>query len=122
MRQATLASVGFEHYGKTTRRGAFLTEMDEVVPWRELCALIEPVYPKAGNGRPPVGLERMLRIYFLQHWFNLSDPAVEEALYDSQSMRRFVGIAFGREPVPDETTVCHFRHLLEEHDSGRRLF
>ena len=73
-------------------------------------------------GQPPVGVERMLRIYFLQHWFNLSDPAVEEALYDSQAMRRFVGIDLGREPVPDETTVCRFRHLLEAHDLGRRLF
>ena len=84
--------------------------------------MIEPFYPKPGNGRPPIGIERMLRIYFLQHWFNLSDPAVEEALYDSQAMRRFVGIDLGREPVPDETTVCRFRHLLEEHDLGRRLF
>jgi transposase, IS5 family len=92
------------------------------VPWRDLCALIEPVYPKLGNGRPPVGLERMLRIYFLQHWFNLSDPAVEEALYESASMRRFAAIDLGREPVPDETTVCKFRHLLERHDLGRRIF
>ena len=82
MRQATLASVGFERYGKTTRRAAFLAEMEEVVPWPALCGLIEPFYPKPGNGRPPVGVERMLRIYFLQQWFNLSDPAVEEALYD----------------------------------------
>src|SRR5689334_20599274 len=90
MRQATLASAtGFERYGKTTRRAAFLAEMEPVVPWRELCALIEPVYPKPGHGRPPVGLERMLRIYFLQQWFNLSDPAVEEALYESVAMRRF---------------------------------
>jgi IS5 family transposase len=80
------------------------------------------VYPKAGNGRPPVGLERMLRMYFLQHWFNLSDPAVEEALYDSPLMRAFVGIDLGREPVPDETTVCKVRHLLEEHGLGRALF
>jgi hypothetical protein len=91
------------------------------VPWSALCALIEPFYPKPGNGRPPVGVERMLRLYFLQQWFNLSDPAVEEALYDSQAMRRFVGIYLGREPVPDETTVCRFRHLLEEHDLGRAL-
>ena len=82
MRQATLASAGFERYGKTTRRAAFLAEMEQVVPWRELCALIEPVYPKAGNGRPPVGSERMLRIYCLQQWFNLSDPGAEEALYE----------------------------------------
>jgi transposase, IS5 family len=122
MRQATLASVGFERYGKTTRRAAFLAEMNQVVPWRELCALIEPVYPKPGNGRPPVGLERMLRIYFLQHWFNLSDPAVEEALYESLSMRGFAEIDLGREPVPDETTICKFRHLLERHDLGRKLF
>ena len=92
------------------------------MPWSALCALIEPVYPKAGNGRPPIGLERMLRIYFLQSWFNLSDPAVEEALYDSLSMRSFVGIDLGREGAPDETTVCKFRHLLEEHDLGKRVF
>jgi IS5 family transposase len=78
MRQMTLATYGFERYAKTTRRAAFLAEMERVVPWTELCALIEPVYPKAGNGRPPIGLERMLRIYFLQQWFNLSDLAVEE--------------------------------------------
>jgi IS5 family transposase len=118
MRQATLASVGFERFGKTTRRAVFLTDMDQVVPWKDLCQLIEPVYPKPGNGRPPVGLERMLRIYFLQQWFNLSDPAVEEALYESLSMRGFAGIDLGREPVPDETTVCKFRHLLEQHDLG----
>lgn len=120
--QMTLASAGFEKYAKTTRRAQFLSEMNRVIPWGELCALIEPVYPKAGNGRPPVGLERMLRIYFLQHWFNLSDPAVEEALYDSAAMRAFADIDLGREPVPDETTVCNFRHLLERHKLGRRLF
>ncbi|MBV8093576.1 MAG: IS5 family transposase [Acetobacteraceae bacterium] len=122
MRQLTLATAGFERFAKSTRRAAFLEEMDRTVPWRALCALIEPVYPKPGNGRPPVGLERMLRIYFLQLWFNLSDPAVEEALYESVSMRGFAGIDLGREPVPDETTVCKFRHLLEEHDLGRKIF
>lgn len=122
MKQMTLAVAGFERYGKTTRRAVFLAEMERVVPWAALCALIEPVYPKPGNGRPPVGVERMLRIHFLQHWFNLSDPAVEEALYDSAAMRGFVGIDLGREPAPDETTVCRFRHLLESHDLGRRLF
>jgi IS5 family transposase len=95
--------------------------MEQVVPWAELCALIEPHYPQAGNGRPPVGVERMLRIYFLQQWFNLSDPAVEETLYDSAVMRNFVGIDLGREPVPDETTVCKFRHLLEEHGIGGEI-
>ena len=122
MKQKTLATLGFDKYTKITRRAAFLAEMQRVVPWAGLCTLIEPVYPKPGNGRPPVGLERMLRIYFLQHWFNLSDPAVEEALYDSSAMRAFVGIDLGREPVPDETTVCKFRHLLEAHDLGRGLF
>lgn len=112
---------GFELYTKKTRRAQFLEEMEQVVPWRELCALVEPHYPKPGNGRPPVGVERMLRIYFLQQWFNLSDPAVEEALYDSAGMRQFVGIDLGCEPVPDETTVCKFRHLLEEHRLGERM-
>ena len=112
---------GFERYTKKTRRAQFLDEMEQVVPWAQLCALIEPHYPKEGNGRPPVGVERMLRIYFLQQWFNLSDPAVEEALYDSLVMRQFVGIDLGREPVPDETTVCKFRHLLEEHALGGEM-
>ena len=112
---------GFERYTKKTRRAAFLEEMEQVVPWAELCALIEPYYPKAGNGRPPVGVERMLRVYFLQQWFNLSDPAVEEALYDSVVMRQFVGIDLGQEPVPDETTACKFRHLLEEHGLGGEI-
>ena len=91
---------GFEQYTRKTRRAIFLEEMEQVVPWRKLCALVEPHYPKPGNGRPPVGVERMLRIYFLQQWFNLSDPAVEEALYDSAVMRQFVGIDLGCEPVP----------------------
>ena len=112
---------GFERYTKKTKRALFLEEMEQVVPWRKLGALIEPYYPKAGNGRPPVGVERMLRIYFLQQWFNLSDPAVEEALYDSVVLRQFVGIDLGREPVPDETTVCKFRHLLEEHKLGGEM-
>jgi IS5 family transposase len=122
MKQLSFAATGFERYGKQTRRETFLAEMNGVVPWAELGRLIEPVYPKAGGGRPPVGLERMLRIYFLQQWFNLSDPAAEEALYDSTAMRGFVGIDLGREPAPDETTICRFRHLLESHDLGRRLF
>lgn len=122
MKQATLAEGGFEKYGKTTRRAVFLQEMDRVVPWPELCALIEPHYPKAGNGRPPIGLERMLRLHFLQHWFNLSDPGLEDALNDSNALRQFAGIDLGREPVPDETTVCKFRHLLERHGLGQAIF
>lgn len=121
--QTTLAvAAGFEKHSKRTRRAEFLSQMNVVVPWHELCTEIEPFYPKAGNGRPPVGLERMLRMYFLQAWFNLSDPAVEEALYESLSMRAFVGIDLGREPVPDETMVCKFRHLLERHGLGAKIF
>jgi len=122
MKQLTFSATGFERYGKTTRRAAFLSEMERVVPWADMCGLIAPCYPKPGNGRPPYGLERMLRIYFLQQWFNLSDPGVEEALYDSAVMRDFAGIDLGREAAPDETTICRFRHLLEAHDLGRRLF
>ena len=122
-RQTTLAvAAGFEKHAKRTRRAEFLAQMEIVVPWRELVAEIEPFYPKAGNGRPPVGVERMLRMHFLQQWFNLSDPAVEEALYESLSMRRFVGIDLGCEPVPDETTVCKFRHLLEKQGLGAKIF
>jgi transposase, IS5 family len=122
MKQISLARGGFDQYSKITKRAAFLAEMDRVVPWTQLCALIEPHYPKAGRGRHPVGLQRMLRIHFLQHWFNLSDPAVEESLYESTSMREFVGIDLGCERAPDETTVCKFRHLLERHDLGRQIF
>jgi IS5 family transposase len=97
--------------------------MNRVVPWAELVAVIEPVYPQAdGPGRPPVGIERMLRLHGLQQGFPLSDPAVEEALYDSRAMRPFVGIDLDREPVPDETTICPLRHLLEAHALGNPLF
>src|ERR1017187_4574127 len=103
MKQRTLAMMnGFERYSKKTRRAMVLDEMEQVVPWSKLCGLIEPYYPTAGNGRPPVGVERMLRIYFLQQWFNLSDPGVEEALYDSAVMRSFVGIDLGNALFLDE--------------------
>ncbi|MCP9471054.1 MAG: IS5 family transposase [Nitrospira sp.] len=123
MHQQTFAEVTFTQYRKPTRREQFLGEMDRVVPWTDLVATIEPVYPKGeGPGRPPVGIERMLRLHCLQQWFNLSDPAIEEALYDSHAMRQFVGMDLGREPVPDETTICQFRHLLEAHRIGEQLF
>lgn len=123
MRQRTFAENSFERYRKQTRREIFLAEMNEIIPWKELGEIIEPFYPKAeGAGRPPIGIERMLRIHFLQHWFNLSDPAVEEALYDSRAMRGFVGIDLGQEPAPDETTICKFRHILEANNLGERLF
>jgi IS5 family transposase len=99
----------------------FLDEMEQVVPWSELQALVEPHYAKAGNGRRPVGLALMLRTYFMQPWFNLSDPGVEEALYESPVLRRFVGVDLGVAAPPDETTVCRFRHLLEKHDLGGQM-
>jgi len=120
-KQQTFASAAWNRKGKVTRREHFLAEMDAVIPWARLVALIEPHYPSTGKGRPPHELERMLRIYFLQLWFNLSDPAVEEALYDSTSMRSFAGIDLGVEGVPDETTVCKFRHLLERNKLGKVL-
>lgn len=119
MNQQTFSSQRvFEKYGRKSRRELFLDEMEEVVPWRELESLIEPHYAKAGKGRRPVGLSMLLRIYFLQQWFNLSDPGVEEALYESPVLRRFACVDLGRAAVPDETTICRFRHLLEKHDLG----
>lgn len=123
MRQPTLSDNGFEKFRKKTRKEQFLAEMEVIIPWHDLTQAIEPFYPQPeGAGRRPIGIERMLRIHFLQHWFNLSDPAVEEALYDSRALRQFVGIDLGREPVPDETTVCKFRHLMEQHNLGDQLF
>jgi len=116
--QLSLANAQFERFAKPTKRAAFLSEMDAIVPWERLCALIAPHYPTGEGGRPPIPLERMLRIYFLQQWFNLSDPGAEEALYDIASMRSFAQIDLGSAPVPDETTVCKFRHLLERHKLG----
>lgn len=98
-----------------SRRERFLVETNAVIPWARLTALIEPHYPKAGNGRQPMPLERMLRVYFMQHWFNLSDPQAEDALYDIEPMRRFAGVELAQDVVPDETTILRFRHLLEEH-------
>ena len=123
MRQQTLADGSFEKFRKKTRKELFLDDMEQIIPWQELCKAIEPYYPKpAGAGRRPVGIERMLRIHFLQHWFDLSDPGAEEALYDSRAMRTFVGIDLGREPVPDETTILNFRHLMERYNLGEELF
>lgn len=122
MRQQTLSS-GFEKHRKRTRKEIFLGEMDSIIPWKKLTQVIAPHYPNPkGAGRRPVGVERMLRIYFLQHWFNLSDPGAEEALYDSRAMRQFVGVDLGEEPVPDETTICKFRHLMEGKNLGEALF
>jgi IS5 family transposase len=109
---------------KVTRREQFLSEMDRVVPWGRLLALIAPHYPKTGpkGGRPPMPLETMLRVYFLQNWYALSDPMAEESLYDSEAMRRFAGIELGDDRIPDETTILNFRHLLERHGLTEAIF
>lgn len=113
---------GYVSKGKSTKRTKFLGEMDRVVPWARLAALIEPVYPKGERGRPPLPLSVMLRVHCLQQWFNLSDPGVEEALMDIDSMRRFAGISGGTDRIPDETVVLNFRRLLEKHDLAAQLF
>jgi len=119
MKQQSLASQGvFEKYGRKSRRELFLDEMEQIVPWCGLESLVRPHYAKAGNGRQPVGLSIMLRTYFVQQWFNLSDPGVEELLYESPAVRRFVGVDLGVASAPDETTILRFRHLLERHDLG----
>jgi transposase, IS5 family len=123
VRQMTFATAkGFEVHGRTTRKAQFLARMEGLIPWSEFFALIEAHYPKAGNGRPPVGLERMLRMYLVANWFNLGDEACEEALYDVAAFRDFCRIDLGREGVPDATTLLQFRHLLEKHQIGAALF
>jgi IS5 family transposase len=122
MKQTTFESLAWANKKKFTRRERFLTEMDAVIPWTRLVLLIAPHYPKAGNGTQPMPLERMLRIYFMQQWFNLSDPAMEDALYDSSSMRRFAGIELADDDVPDESTILRFRHLLEKHQLTQAIF
>lgn len=121
MAQQSFSSVNFDRYSKTTKRQVFLAQMDQVIPWQDLLALIKPHYPNAENGRPAISVEKMLRIHFLQHWFALSDPAAEEAIHDSLAMRAFARIDLGNENAPDETTICRFRHLLEKHELGPKI-
>ena len=122
MTQLSFATLDHRNKKKQTKRERFLGEMDTVVPWATLVGLIEPHYPKAGKGRRPYPLEVMLRIYFLQQWYQLSDPGAEEALYDIQSMRAFAGLELGHDAIPDETTILNFRHLLEAHDLTKAIF
>jgi IS5 family transposase len=122
MKQTTFASAAWDRKGKVTRRERFLSEMDQVIPWSPILSLIEPHYPKAGQGTQPMPMERMLRIYFMQQWFNLSDPAMEDSLYDSESMRRFAQIELLDDAVPDESTILRFRHLLEQHKLTEQIF
>lgn len=121
-KQQTFAGLAWRQKGKVTRREQFLAEMNGIIPWNRLMDRIEPYYPKAGRGRQPLGLEKMLRIYFLQIWFDLSDPAAEDAIYDSESMRRFAGIELSDDKIPDETTILRFRHLLEKHGLTEAIF
>ncbi|MGH7262110.1 MAG: IS5 family transposase [Nitrospiraceae bacterium] len=120
--QRTFAGLAWTQKKKVTRRERFLAEMNAVVPWAELRARIEPHYPKAGGGRPPLPLDTMLRVYLLQQWFNLSDPAAEDALYDIESMRRFAGVELGEDVIPDESTILRFRRLLEAHRLTEQVF
>ncbi len=123
MNQATFSMTGYFDKGKKTKREQFLAEMDQVMPWTRLFALVEPHYPKGSpaGGRPPLALERMLRIYCLQQWYSLSDPGAEEALYDSITMRQFAGVSTDADVIPDETTILNFRRLLEKHQLTERL-
>jgi len=121
-RQGSFSQAEYAGKKKQTRRDKFLAEMELVVPWARLVERLRPLYPKGERGRPPIGLERMLRIYFLQQWYGLADEALEDALYDSQALRGFAGIDLNHDPVPDATTLLHFRHWLERHDLTRALF
>jgi IS5 family transposase len=121
-RQSSFAGTEYAQKKKTTRREKFLAEMERVVPWARLIALVAPFYPKGLRGRPPVGVERMLRLYFLQQWYGLADEAIEDALYDSHSMRFFAGIDLGTDSVPDATTVLQFRRLLERNTLTVAIF
>ncbi len=122
MKQQTFAGAAWAGKGKVTRREKFLAEMDAVIPWARLLTRIAAHYPQAGRGRQPHELACMLRIYFLQQWFNLSDPAAEEALYDSEAMRRFAGLELTEDSIPDETSILRFRHLLEAHGLTEAIF
>jgi IS5 family transposase len=121
-KQQTFAGLAWKNKGKKTRREQFLSEMNQIIPWTGLIELIEPYYPKAGRGRQPLGLEKMLRIYLLQIWFDLSNPQAEDAIYDSESMRRFAGIELSDDVVPDESTILRFRHMLENHKLTEAMF
>ena len=120
--QTSFSQAEFAAQKKTTRREQFLSRLEEVIPWASLLAVIEPYYPKGERGRPPIGLERMLRVYFLQPWYGLADEALEDALYDSQALRGFARIDLTAEGVPDATTLLKFRRRLETHDLCKGLF
>jgi len=121
--QTSFSELEYAAKKKRTRRDRFLGEIEAVTPWATLVAAVEPHYPKGeGRGRPPIGVERMLRMYIAQQCFGLSDEGIEDAIYDSQAIRRFVGIDLNRQAAPDATTLLRFRRLLEEHDLTEAIF
>jgi IS5 family transposase len=121
--QTSFSELEYAAKKKVTKRDRLLAEIEAITPWPALMAAIEPFYPKGeGRGRPPMGVERMLRMYVAQHCFGLSDEGIEDAIYDSQAIRRFVGIDLAREAAPDATTLLRFRRLLEQHDLARSIF
>jgi transposase, IS5 family len=122
MNQMGFSELEFAAKKKRTRRERFLDQIEAATPWALLVEQIEPFYPKGERGRPPIGIERMLRMYIVQQCFGLADEATEDAVYDSQSIRTFVGIDLSREGAPDATTLLHFRRLLEKHDLTRAIF
>ena len=122
MKQQTFTDIEYSNRRRRTRREEFLETMDEIIPWDHWISLIRPHYPSGKRGRPPKNIETMLRMYLMQNWFNLSDAAIEDAIYDSYSMRNFMHIDFLTEQVPDSTTLFHFRHLLEKHGINDQIF
>ncbi len=120
--QTSFSQAEFADKKKITRREKFLARMEGIIPWADLLAVLEPFYPKGERGRPPIGLERMLRVYFLQQWYGLADEAIEDAIYDSQAMRGFARIDLAADGVPDATTLLKFRRLLEVNDLCKGLF
>jgi len=121
MKRPSLSDIEYSMRKRKTKREEFLRIMDEIIPWGEWVGHIVPYYPDGKRGRPPKGIEKMLRMYLLQCWFNLSDEGLEDAIYDSYAMRTFMGISFFDEQVPDATTLLNFRHLLERHKMSRSL-
>ena len=122
MKQQTLSDIEYSNRKRKTKREEFLESMDRIIPWDHWISLIREHYPSGKRGRPPRGIETMLRMYLMQNWFNLSDVGIEDAIYDSYAMRNFMHIDFFTEQVPDATTLLKFRHLLEEHKIGEQIF
>lgn len=122
MRQTTFSDIEYSNRRRKTKREQFLDAMESIIPWDHWVGLIRPYYPAGKRGRPPKDIEKMLRMYLMQSWFNLSDEGIEDAIYDSYAMRKFIGLDFLNEQVPDATTLLKFRHLIEKHKIGEQIF